>query len=65
MILSKKYQPTSNYIMRFIYVNEIEPQDEKLCAFVFTGVEAIEQPFVYHFAPDEDGCLILGDGSDW
>jgi hypothetical protein len=45
-------------------VNEIEPLVEKLHAFVFTGDEAIEQPFVCHCATEEDGQLTLGDGSE-
>lgn len=49
---------------QFHYVNEIEPLVEKLRPLVFTGDEAMEQPFVYHYATDEDNHLIVGDGSD-
>jgi hypothetical protein len=49
---------------QFKYVNEIEPLVEKLHPLVFTGEEVMEQPFVYHYATDEDGHLKLGNGSD-
>jgi hypothetical protein len=47
---------------QFHYVNEIEPLVEKLRPLVFTGDEAMEQPFVYHYATDKDDRLIVGDG---
>ncbi len=50
---------------QFTYANEIESLDEKLCSTVFPGKEAFEQPFVYHYATDKDGHLILGDSSHW
>jgi len=49
---------------QFHYVYEIEPLVEKLRPLVFTGDEAMEQPFVYHYATDEDDRLIVGDGSE-
>jgi hypothetical protein len=49
---------------QFNYVNEIEPLVEKFRPLVFTGDEAMGQPFVYHYAMDEDGRLIVGDSSE-
>ncbi len=49
---------------QFDYVNEIEPLVEKLRPLVFNGDEAMEQPFVYHYATDEGDRLIVGDGSE-
>jgi hypothetical protein len=52
---------------QFNYVNEIEPLVEiveKLHPLVFTAGEVMGQPFVYHYAIDEDDCLTVGDGSD-
>ena len=49
---------------QFHYVNEIEPLVKKLRPLVFSGDEAMEQPFVYHYATDEDDRLIVGDGSE-
>jgi hypothetical protein len=47
---------------QFNYVNEIKPLVEKLCPLVFSGGEVMEQPFVYHYATNKDGHLIVGDG---
>ena len=54
------------YIRRkkFEHTNEITPLEERLRQFVFTGDEADEQPFIYHYASDNNDRLILGDGSD-
>jgi hypothetical protein len=46
---------------QFHYVNDIESLVEKLCPLVFTGAEAMKQPFVYHYATDKDGGLTVGD----
>jgi hypothetical protein len=49
---------------KFHSTNEIGPVEDKLRSFVFSGNEALEQPFIYHYNVDDNGRLILGDGSD-
>ncbi len=50
--------------LKFGYHNEIGPLEEKLRKFVYTGNEADEQAFIYHYRTDHHDCLCLGDGSD-
>jgi len=49
---------------KFGYHNEIGPLEEKLRKFVFTGDEADEQAFIYHYQTDRHDRLCVGDGSD-
>lgn len=49
---------------KLIYVNEVNPLEDKLRKFVFTGDESDEQPFVYHYKCDANNELVLGDGTD-
>jgi hypothetical protein len=49
---------------KFGYHNEIVPLEEKLRKFVFTGDEAGEQAFIYHYQTDRHDRLCVGDGSD-
>ncbi len=46
------------------YHNEISPLEEKLRKFVFSGDEANEQAFIYHYQNDYHHQLCVGDGSD-
>jgi hypothetical protein len=47
-----------------MYINEVNPLEDKLRPLVFTGDESEEQPFVYHYKCDANNELILGDGTD-
>jgi hypothetical protein len=47
-----------------MYINEVNPLEDKLRPLVFTGNESDEQPFVYHYNCNADNELILGDGTD-
>ena len=49
---------------KLMYINEVNPLEDKLRPLVFTGDESDEQPFVYHYKCDANNELILGDGSD-
>jgi hypothetical protein len=49
---------------KFGYHNEIGPLEEKLRKFVFSGDEADEQAFIYHYQTDRHDRLYVGDGSD-
>ena len=49
---------------KLMYINEVNPLEDKLPPLVFTGDESDEQPFVYHYKCDANNELILGDGSD-
>ena len=49
---------------KLMYINEVNPLEDKLCPLVFTGHESNEQPFVYHYKCDTDFKLVLGDGTD-
>jgi len=49
---------------KFGYHNEIGPLEEKLRKFVFSGDEADEQAFIYHYQTDCHDRLCVGDGSD-
>jgi len=40
------------------------PLEEKLRKFVFSGEEADEQAFIYHYQTDRHDRLCVGDGSD-
>jgi hypothetical protein len=45
-------------------INEIGLLEEKLRKFVFSGDEADEQAFIYHYQTDCLDRLCVGDGSD-
>jgi hypothetical protein len=47
-----------------MYVNEVNPLEDRLQTLVFTGDESDKQPFVYHYKCDVDNKLVLGDGTD-
>jgi hypothetical protein len=47
-----------------MYINEVNPLEDKLRPLVFTGDESEEQPFVYHYKHDANNELVLGDGTD-
>jgi len=49
---------------KLMYINEVNPLEDKLRLLVFTGDESDEQPFVYHYKCDANNELILGDGTD-
>ena len=51
---------------KFQYSNEISPLEEKLQNYIYVDdeLEPLDKPFVYHYDTDDDGRLILGDGSD-
>jgi hypothetical protein len=49
---------------KFGYHNEINPLEEKLRKFVFSGDEADEQAFIYHYQTDHHDRPCVGDGSD-
>ena len=49
---------------KLMYINEVNPLEDKLHPLVFTGDESDEQPFVYHYKCDANNELILGDGTD-
>ena len=49
---------------KLIYVNEVNPLEDKLCQLVFTGDESDEKPFVYHYKCDANNELVLGDGTN-
>ena len=49
---------------KLMYINEVNPLEDKLRPLVFTGDESDEQPFVYHYKCDANNELILGDGTD-
>jgi hypothetical protein len=49
---------------KLLYINEVNPLEEKLRPLVFTGDESEEQPFVYHYKCDANNELVLGDGTD-
>jgi len=49
---------------KLMYINEVNPLEDKLRPLVFTGNESDEQPFVYHYKCNADNELILGDGTD-
>jgi len=51
---------------KFQYSNEISPLEEKLRNYIYVDdeLEPLDKPFVYHYDTDDDGRLILGDGSD-
>jgi len=45
-----------------MFINEVNPLEDKLRPLVFTGDELEEQPFVYHYMFDANNELVLGDG---
>jgi len=47
-----------------MFINEVNPLEDKLRPLVFTGDESEEQPFVYHCKCDANNELVLGDGTD-
>ena len=49
---------------KLMYVNEVNPLEDKLRPFVFTGEESEEQVFIYHYKCDGDNKLILGVGTE-
>jgi hypothetical protein len=49
---------------KLMYINEVNPLEDKLRPLVFTGDESDKQPFVYHYKYDANNELILGDGTD-
>jgi hypothetical protein len=49
---------------KLLYINEVNPLEDKLRPLVFTGDESEEQPFVYHCKCDANNELVLGDGTD-
>ena len=49
---------------KLMYVNEVNPLEDRLQTLVFTGDESDKQPFVYHYKCDTDNELVLGDGTD-
>ena len=62
----KQLQNKMFYFQRnkLMYINEVNPLEDKLRPLVFTGNESDEQPFVYHYKCNADNELILGDGTD-
>jgi hypothetical protein len=49
---------------KLMYINEVNPLEDKLHPLVFTGDESDKQPFVYHYKCDANNELVLGDGTD-
>jgi hypothetical protein len=49
---------------KLMYVNEVNPLEDRLQPLVFTGDESDKQPFVYHYKCDVDNKLVLGNGTD-
>jgi hypothetical protein len=47
---------------KLMFINEVNPLEDKLRPLVFTGDELEEQPFVYHYMFDANNELVLGDG---
>jgi hypothetical protein len=62
----KQLQNKMFYFQRnkLMYINEVNPLEDKLSPLVFTGNESDEQPFVYHYKCNADNELILGDATD-
>jgi hypothetical protein len=49
---------------KLMYINEVNPLEDKRCPLVFTGDESDKQPFFYHYKCDANNELVLGDGTD-
>jgi hypothetical protein len=47
-----------------MYVNEVNPMEDKLWPLVFSGDESEEQPFVYHYKCDAENQMVLGEGTN-
>jgi hypothetical protein len=47
-----------------MYINKVNPLEDKLRPLVFTGDKSEEQPYVYQYKCDANNELILGDGTD-
>jgi hypothetical protein len=62
----KQLQNKTFYFRRnkLMYINEVNPLEDKLRPLVFTGNESDEQPFVYQYKCNAANKLILGDGTD-
>ena len=62
----KQLQNKMFYFQRnkLMYINEVNPLEDKLHPLVFAGDESDEQPFVYHYKYNADNELILGDCTD-
>jgi len=52
------------YCNKLMYINKVNPLEDKLRPLVFTGDESEEQPFVYHYKCDANNEFVLGDGTD-
>jgi len=49
---------------KLMYINEVNPLEDKLRPLVFTDDASDEQPFVYHYKCDTNNELVLGVGTD-